>query len=1162
MKNNKRGLKKFVVLFLSAVVLSVVLCFSVSAADDFDVTLEKFPESYRGYLSDLHEKHPEWKFEAFETGLDWNEVVKAEYGEVSLVDNSASANILKSHDADDYNSETGSFKYKDGGFVQASQLAIEYFLDPRNFLNDEGIFQFEKLSFSEIFSVEAVELILKRSFMYDTVITYLDAQGNRITTDKKYSEVIYEAGKKYNINPCYLASKILNEVGSDGSYSVWGNHSTYPGIYNFYNIGANDGVNAITRGLAWANGGADGKLTTYSRPWNTPEKSIMGGAEFLASSYIAVGQFTGYLQRFNVNPDAVYDVYTHQYMTNLTGALSQGYTSYASYAQLGILDNQFVFSIPVFENMPQGNAQDTLVSVDSKLQYGSVNISGVNVRTGPSTTYAKLQSAEGANILLAKGTQVRILSKHFVDSTYYSRILQYPLWYKISFTYNAKTYTGYIFYHYIDILTTTSVGIGTYDLGIFSSATGMSNGIFCDNPAVCKVVDGDTVNFIKSGNAVVTIYNSRGICDRILFTVKNGINDYLVNNVSLTSDTESITVSLTKRTSGGRHGFYLADENGSFIKGGDINSNTYTFKNLQKASKYTVYCRYVNSYGFDNGPVKISEFYTQSPIVPDAPTDLSVSELTSAGYKLSWSAVGADGFRIYKYEPENKAYVRLCDTYETDVYVDNLRPGYACAFRIKAFRIIDGSRVYSDYSELFWTLTPPLNVGKPEYTDLTSRSISLMWSASEGADFYRVYLKGENEDKLIYEGSELTVIYDGLLPASAYSVYVVPVASERGITVCAEQSDFLDIVTPVASVDGFKVSDVTADSYKLSWNSIDNAAFYTVYGLVDGEYERLTSVTTPYCAFENLENSAKTFYKVTATYILDTVLEESEFSQEFSATTLPDAVTGLKGTAYEDRIDLKWDETKNADCYNIYLYENGKYVLKATVKNNSYTLEGLNDITKYYVRVRAYIRSSLGTQKGKVATYSFYTMAKTVSEMKASSVTDTSYTLTWTPSSEGVNRYNVYRYDDVKKSYIRIGYTNGATTLNVAGLTPGTTNKYCVIPYIMKNGSVLRRGYRSDDFSFSTNLGKTVNLTAHNVTSDSFTLKWDKTENATYYRVYRYDTITKKYILLSSPKTNSYEISSLEPGTKYYYKVRPVRKAGGIYYYGYYSSLFSVRTKK
>ncbi len=1161
MKNSRQGIRKFGKYLLAVIAFAVLFSVCSVAADDFDATLEQFPESYRPYLEELHKKYPQWVFVPFETGLDWNESVKAQYGNEALVQHSISADILKSHDADDYNPSTGTFVSKDAGFVQASELAVEYFLDPRNFLNEDGIFQFEMLSFSEIFTIDAVELILKGSFMHQAKIEYLDREGTAVKTERTYAEVIYEAGKTYNINPCYLASKILNEVGSDGSYSVWGNHPDYPGIYNFYNIGATDGVNAITRGLAWANGGENGTLTTYSRPWNSPEKSIMGGAEFLASSYIAVGQFTGYLQRFNVNPNSYYPVHTHQFMTNLSGALSQGYTSYASYAKLGILENQFVFSIPVFKNMCESTASDTLTTVDSKIQYGTVNVNGVNVRTGPSTTYARLQTSSGANILLSKDTEVKIQSKHFVDSSYYARVLQYPVWYKIKFTYNSVSYTGYILSDYVDIKSVTNVGIGTYDLGIFKTSADTGGKLMTSNPAICKIIDDDTVQFLSEGEVYVTVYNSRGLCDRIKFKVCPDISKYTVPDITVTSDETTITVSLPKSNTAERYGYYLRDEEGKFIKGGDITYDTYTFKNLSKGSKYTVYCRYVNSYCYDNGPLKSVEIVTKEQLVPDAPEDLTIDNLTTTGYTFSWQSKGADGYRVYRYQPELSKYIVYGDFKVNSITVADLSPGYACAYRIKAYKLVDGKRVYSDYSELYWTLTPTLAVSDLQTLAVSDREITLDWSDVENATAYKLYIKDSNSDRLIYEGTETSFVFNEAMPSTEYSFYAVATVTKRGLTSESEPSDTLNVLTTVGVVDNFKASDVTANSYTISWDAIDSADFYTVYRLEDGEYIKLISITTPYYTFENLENSAKSFYKVSATYRLGSIIQESELSQEFSATTLPDTLVNVSGVPYQDKVVLTWDKVKNADCYNVYLLENGKYVLKATVKDNTYTLKGLDDVTKYTVRVRGYIRSTLGTQKGKLCTYSFYTMAKSITSITASSVTDTSYTLSWDASSEGVNTYYVYRYDESKPGFKRIATTT-KPSIKLTGLEPGTTHDYRIIPHIIKNGSSFLRGYTSATFSFSTNLGKTVNLKASSITSNSFTLSWAPTENASYYRVYRYDTSTKEYILISSTRNTSLKISSLSGGKKYYYKVRAIGNYDGKYYYGYYSDLFTVTTKK
>jgi len=84
--------------------------------------------------------------------------------------------------------------------------------------------------------------------------------------------------------------------------------------------------------------------------WNTPERSIAGGINFLASNYVAVGQNTAYFQRFNVvNRNALF---RNQYMQNIMAAQSEGQRMRNMYNNSGMLNTNLTFVIPVFENMP------------------------------------------------------------------------------------------------------------------------------------------------------------------------------------------------------------------------------------------------------------------------------------------------------------------------------------------------------------------------------------------------------------------------------------------------------------------------------------------------------------------------------------------------------------------------------------------------------------------------------------------------------------------------------------------------------------------------------------------------------------------------------------------------------------------------------------------
>src|SRR5699024_8622106 len=88
---------------------------------------------------------------------------------------------------------------------------------------------------------------------------------------------------------------------------------------------------------------------TYGRPWNTVEKSILGGAQNYGDNYVKAGQNTFYLKKFNVQGT---NLYKHQYMSNIQGAASEA--AYLAEAYTNELKSSALeFHIPVYSNMPE-----------------------------------------------------------------------------------------------------------------------------------------------------------------------------------------------------------------------------------------------------------------------------------------------------------------------------------------------------------------------------------------------------------------------------------------------------------------------------------------------------------------------------------------------------------------------------------------------------------------------------------------------------------------------------------------------------------------------------------------------------------------------------------------------------------------------------------------
>lgn len=314
---------------------------------DFEAELsaEGFPESYKVYLRKLHELYPNWEFKSVNTGIDWNTLVSNEVNKQGQIKNLVYGSSSYPH----YNWRSTSVGYSyvtdkwsayDGTtWFAASDELVTYYLDPRTYLYENYIFVFESLSYQKgVQNESGVEAILKGSFMYNTV-----PDGET----KTYAQIIMDAAEQSGVSPYHIASRMKLEMGNTAGVAATGKSSSYPGIYNYFNIGATDTANgsAVTRGLAWA--AASG---SYGRPWNTVYKSIVGGSQFLGASYINVGQNTLYTQKFNVTNKG--SLFSHQYMTNVQAPATECLTNYNAYKNNNLLSSTMIFEIPVYNNMP------------------------------------------------------------------------------------------------------------------------------------------------------------------------------------------------------------------------------------------------------------------------------------------------------------------------------------------------------------------------------------------------------------------------------------------------------------------------------------------------------------------------------------------------------------------------------------------------------------------------------------------------------------------------------------------------------------------------------------------------------------------------------------------------------------------------------------------
>lgn len=1133
----KRKMQRKILNLILHMGIILCLCFafaflSFGADDAFEKQIAAFPESYKPYLRELHDMYPEWVFEPFITNLDFGEVVKNEKGNKSLVDKSVATDDFKSKEIGDYNYSGGYYIEKDGGFVTANEFAVEFFLDPRNFLNEENIFQFEKLSFDSSITVESVEAVLKGSFMYNATMDYYDTTGKKVTVTKKYAEAIFAAGKKYNVNPCYLASKIRNEVGSDGSGSTSGKHSTYPGIYNYYNIGATDGTGAITRGLKWASSGS-----TYGRPWTSPEKSIYGGAQFIAQSYIAIGQYTGYLQRFNVNAETG-KLYEHQYMTNLTGALSQGYTNYNSYAKMGLLSRKIVFSIPVYENMPSQEAGGQKgTNADSIVQSGTISVSsGSNVRTGPSTSNAKVTDKNGNTFMLPYGQKVEILEKVQTDSLYYLNMLQYPYWAKIRFTYNSVSYIGYVPVGFIDIAPSAKVPTGEYELPVIKGdMTDIS--IISHNPNIAKVTADNKVEFLKEGTVYLLTYDSVGRFDKVKYEVVAD-EKTAVDSISASRSTTSIKYTASELSSAKKYLFTICDTDGNILLTKTFDNNVCTFSKLTTCTRYNVFVKCLLSDG-SYGATKSYSTLTQPAKVQNV-----AAESTDEGAVFSWKKVtGASGYYVRGYNAETKKYTNISSAVtKTTVSVPSSKLIYD-SYSVRAFVKDSMGTVYgsdSDKITVSQVLSVPKNI---KVTALTEKGYTLCWDAVAAADGYRIYqyLPEDDEYILVMTTLETSAVFDDAQQGSEVTYKIQSYNVQQGEENESSLSEAVTARVLPPKPSGVSVSEKATDSVTLKWNETKGADIYRVY-LNDGENKTLILETKELSAeIKDLEQLTKYSFSVAACAQLYGEVFVGE-GADISAVTVLAAVTGF--TAYEsgtNYIKLKWNKNPKASGYEVFLYDetSKKYVSRGTTSATSATIKNLKNNTNHKFKIRA---KGVLDSKTYTSAYSPVISKKTgvptPTGLKASAVKSTSYKLSWKAVS-GASSYNIYRKSG--SSYKKLTSVK-TTSYTVTGLAAGSVDYY-KITAVMKVGSSNIESAATSAFSVSTVPSKPASLKAP-TDAKYANISWGAVKGATSYDVYVYEQAKDSYRLLKTVTSTSYKVTGLKPVTTYTIAVRAYIKTG------------------
>lgn len=375
-------MKKIITIFLITVLLTAFLIVNISIKNSYaeskryvydgsNLDTNKYP-GFKERLDAISANHPTWKFILMETGLDFEQVIKAQYtGHFDTP-----KNLIQSKDGSWICSICGDRIYDTGSWKCASEQCIRYYMDTRNWLVDSPyLFQF-----------------LQTDYLSTTDDRIYNSLNGTFLYSRENAQIINRVCKEKNANPYFIIARLLQEQGNAGGYTSKMVDTDGTVYYNLFNIGASGNSKEEVYSNALARAKREG--------WTTIEKCLSDGITFLFSAYINNKQNSIYLNKFDV--ESYNGLYIRQYMQNIEAPKSEGTSMYNKMKSSGLLDENLVFIVPLYENMSKttSNSPDSAVEAYPKNIRVKEGHSNVMIRSARSTTSTPVGKIENSSVVV------------------------------------------------------------------------------------------------------------------------------------------------------------------------------------------------------------------------------------------------------------------------------------------------------------------------------------------------------------------------------------------------------------------------------------------------------------------------------------------------------------------------------------------------------------------------------------------------------------------------------------------------------------------------------------------------------------------------------------------------------------------------------------------
>ncbi len=689
-----------------------------------------------------------------------------------------------------------------------------------------------------------------------------------------------------------------------------------------------------------------------------------------------------------------------------------------------------------------------------------------------------------------------------------------------------------------------------------------------------------------------------------------------VTNLKVTATTTTTaTLSWSNVANSTGYEVYMKEGNSAYEKLGNVSNAGVTINGL--TSNTTVYVK-VRAYRTVNGSTTYGAYSDEVKVTTQAPntntpigaiTNLKVAGTTNTSANLTWTALtNITGYQVYL-KIGNGSYNHIGNSNSNNVTINGLTAGTTYTVKIRAYRTVNGSTTYGNYSSEVKFTTTGTNqdntavgtVTNLKVTGTTNTTASTTWTAVSNVTGYQVYLKeGNNAYSNIGNTTNANANINGLKAGTTYTVKVRAYRTTNGTTKYGNYSSEVTFTTTgtnqdntkLGTVTNLKVTGTTNTTASLTWTAVSNASGYQVY-IKEGNnaYQYIGNTSNSKVTVNSLTAGTSYTIKVRAYRTVNGSTTYGDYSSEvtFKTTgTNPDntQLAQVKNVALASitntSANITWGSVANATAYDINVRKtDGTYTNAGTTTATNTTINGLTAGSTYYVKVRA-VRTANG--KTTYGPYSADLTIKTTGTNPDDLVVDTVTNLTvslngttatfnWNGVSNVVG-YEVY-LNIPGSGYVSLG-TTYKTTTTINTLRSGTQYTAKVRAYRQVNGQMVYGNF-SNEVTFTTpntqnpnpnpnpqpnpqpvNLGKVLNVNA-NVGATMATFNWDKVAYAEGYEI-QISIAGNTYLSLGNTSKDNVRILGLTAGTQYGVKVRAYKMENGQKVYGEFSDEYKFIT--